>query len=276
MRTKIICTFVLLFSVLSIAQTKVTWFPSNLNIQPFTANFLEPKAGASYLFNMDKIRLDIGTSADIVHIKNDNSTLSFGADLFTFTRIRSEKNFRFPVENIDFLFGINAGYKVVDKNTQYGFRFRFSHISAHLVDGRYDQQNNVWRDNYNPFVFSKEFFELTPFYQVNSLRGYLGLTYIIHSVPDGIGHGIYQAGFDYYLTSFNDIPFTPYIADDFKVSNINDKYFGNNIFTTGIKFGRYDAKGFSLYYSYISGKSVHGELYNISESYSSIGFNVDL
>ena len=277
MRTTLIVVVLYFISSLNFAQTKeTTWFPSQLNIRPFTANMLEPKAGFSYLFQKNKIRLDIGTSRDIVHIINGNSTLSFGADLFTYTRIRSQSNFKFPVETIDFFFGINSGYKIVNKNKQYGFRFRFSHISAHLVDGLYNQNQNGWKDNYTPFVYSREFLELFPFYQINTFRAYVGLTYLIHIVPDGIGKGIYQTGFDYYFANVISKNVSPFIADDFKLDYMNNHYFGNNIFSAGIKFGKYDQKGFSILFSYYSGKSIHGLYYSISEHYATLGFNLDL
>ena len=257
------------------AQTKEEWFPSQLNIQPFTANLLEARSGASYLLNQKKIRLDIGSSQDIYRIEKNNSVLSFGADLFTFTRLRSENNFRFPVETIDYFFGVNSGYKIINGNTQYGFRFRLSHISAHLVDGRYNGASNSWRDNLIPFVYSREFVELFPFYKINSFRVYAGLTYLFHVIPNTIGKGIYQAGFDYYLPSLISKNISPFFADDFKITEI-DKYFGNNIFKAGIKFGKYDSKGFSILFAYYSGKSIHGLFYNLSEHYAAFGINIDL
>ncbi len=275
---RIYSTVLIIFavSVIGIAQTNVTWFPANLNIAPFTANLLEARSGTSYLFNRDKIRLDIGSSADILHIRRTHSTLSFGADLFTFTRLRSEKNFRFPVETIDYFFGINSGYKIKKIGYSYGFRFRFSHISAHLVDGRYSRNQNSWLEGYQPYVYSREFLELFPFYRVNSFRVYAGLTYLIHTIPGNIGHGIYQIGFDYYLPNYIAKKVNPFFADDFKLDFINGNYFGNNIIKAGIKFGKYDSRGFSILCSYYSGKSIHGELYNISENYFTIGFNVDI
>lgn len=256
------------------SQSKKEWFPSGLNIQPFTANFLEPRAGFNYLLGEKNIRLDIGTSSDIYSIQDGRSTLSFGADLFTYTRLRSENNFKFPVEAVDYLFGLNAAYKIADENISYGVRFRFAHISAHLVDGSFDQANNVWRDGRNPFVFSKEFFELFPFYRIENFRAYVGLTYIFHVVPTQISKGIYQAGFDNYFTGLTDI-FTPYVGYDFKLQNTGS-FTGSNILTAGIKFGRWNQKGFSISLTYFTGKSIHGEFFDLNENYTSLGFNVDL
>jgi len=264
---------IILFNSLLFAQHQ--WFPNELNVQPFTANFLEPKAG--FLFNTsdNKIRLDIGTSQDILHIKNNEAVISFGADLFTFTRLRSENDFHFPVETIDYLFGLNASYKKNYCDNELGFRFRFSHISAHLVDGQFDKAANKWRDDRLPQVYSREFIELFPFIRLNDLRFYAGLTYIFHSSPKEIKKGIFQIGGDLFVTKLKTDWFTPFIAYDFKLSG-KEKYVGNNFINFGMKFGKFNKKGFSIYYSYISGKSVHGEYFDLNESYSSIGFNLDL
>ena len=40
----------------------------------------------------------------------NNSKLSFGADLFTYTLLRSQSDFHFPVDAVDYLFGVNFGY----------------------------------------------------------------------------------------------------------------------------------------------------------------------
>lgn len=273
--TVFISLFLIFGSISNYAQTKEIWFPSKLNIQPFTANLLEARAGFSSLINQKRVRLDIGTSHDIFRLEDKNSVLSFGADMFTFTRLRNESHFKFPVETIDYFFGVNSAYKIIKDNTQYGFRFRLSHISAHIVDGRFDEQNYSWRGGLLPFVYSREFVELFPFYQIGSLRGYAGFTYLFHVIPTDFGREIYQLGFDYYYTEFPVKNITPFIADDFKLTKLG-KYSGNNIFVAGIKFGHYNGYGFSILYSHYSGRSIHGEYYLFNENYSSIGINLDL
>ena len=275
MRKIFLIAALLIFAGISFAQPKTEWFPAGLNIQPFTANLLEARAGTSYLLNQKRLRLDIGTSSDIYRIESGNSVLTFGGDLFTFTRLRSENNFRFPVETIDYFFGVNSGYKITDGDKQYGFRFRLSHISAHLVDGRYDSPSNSWREDLKPFIYSREFIELFPFYKIESFRMYAGFTYLFHVIPNTIGRGIYQLGFDYYLPSLIGKNVSPFVADDFKLSSI-EKYYGNNILCAGVKFGKYDSKGFSILFSYYSGKSVQGEYFNLNENYATFGINLDL
>jgi hypothetical protein len=54
------------------------------------------------------------------------------------------------------------------------------------------------------------------------------------------------------------------------------EYAASNILTVGLKFGKWDEKGFSIAISYYAGKSVQGEFYDINESYASLGFNMEL
>jgi len=274
MKTSFIIIPLLLLST-AFAQVKEEWFPAGLNIKPFEANFLEPKQGFSFTQGESKLRLDISTSEDFYRKEDGNTSFSFGGDLFTFTRLRAESNFHFPVETIDYLFGFNGSYKITNLNDEYGFRLRFSHISSHLVDGSYNASIQDWRNGDHPIVYSREFLELMPFYKYKDLRTYVGLTYLVHVTPTDIGKGIYQAGFDYYMNWVNSPIFVPYIAYDFKLTQIGS-YTGNNIFTAGVKLGKPFGKGFSIAYSYFSGKSVHGEFYNKNESYSSLGINLDL
>lgn len=275
MRSILIFILILFIKISSVAQTTTEWFPSNLNIQPFTAHFLEPKAGFQYLFELEKVRIDIGTSHDIIHWRSDNESFSFGADFFTYTRARSEDNFKFPVETVDYLFGVNGSYKNKMAESEWGARLRFSHISAHLVDGYFDSESESWLNGREPFVYSREFFELIGYSKVYGIRIYGGISYNIHIVPDVIKKEMFQAGFDYYAIQLNTSVFTPFIAYDFKLTGI-DQYTGNNIFSVGMKFGQPESRGFSILASYFSGKSVHGEFYDINENYFTLGINLDI
>jgi Protein of unknown function (DUF1207) len=274
MRSFFLFFLTLLMSVITSAQVKEEWFPDQLNIRPFVANILEPKAGFSFMSGK-KLRLDISTSQDFYKKETGSTAFSIGGDLFTYTRLRAESDFHFPVEAIDYLFGINAGYKVLNKNDEYGFRLRLSHISAHFVDGKYDSQIQNWSAGDRPRVYSREFIEFMPYSRYKGFRIYGGLTYLFHVTPKNIGREIYQLGFDYYMNWLNTGIFVPYFAYDFKLNKI-DVLAGNNSFTAGIKFGKTFGKGLSLAYSYFSGKSIQGEYYDRKESYSAIGINLDL
>lgn len=275
---KCVILVLILFSVTGIyAQTSTVLFPSNLNVQPFTANFLEPKLGFFFQMNNNELRLDVGNSSDIVHFRtNSGMVVSAGADLFTYTLLRGEKDFHFPVDAIDYLFGLNAAIKKsLGKGSEYGLRFRLSHISAHFVDGHYDGTHQQWRDNRTPRVYSREFIEFIPFYYTSGLRVYAGYTYLFHVDPADLGQNVYQAGFDYYLKNIISSSITPFAAYDLRLAEVG-KYRGNNSLMAGIKFGNPPGRGFSVFYKYYSGKSIHGEYHDYDEEYSALGFNLDL
>ena len=271
---------VLLFALYlqtSFAQCKIELFPDNLTIQPFTANTLEPKLGSIFKIGKNELRLDIGNSIDILRYhKNENETFSFGTDMFTYTLLRGEKHFHFPVDAVDYLFGINAGYKkIMNNETEYGARLRISHISAHFVDGHYDGTHQQWRDGLNPRVYSREFVELMPFYKIQAFRAYVGFTYIFHVEPSTIGKDNYQVGFDYFVKDVLPQGVTPFIGYDYKLVHL-DNYSGNHSVVFGVKFGKPGGKGLSIFYNYYSGKSIHGEYFDFNKEYSAIGINLDL
>lgn len=269
----------LLFLLVNLySQTTFELFPDNLTIQPFTANMLEPKLGALFQTGTNELRLDIGNSIDLLRWVSDGKTsYSIGADLFTYTLLRKEKDFHFPVDAVDYLFGLNFGYKnKISMNSEIGLRVRLSHISAHMVDGHLDKTKGgiAWLNNQDPIVYSREFIEFFPYYKYNNLRLYAGYTYIFHVDPEEIKKENYQIGFDYFYDGLLDNIY-PFAGYDLKVIH-NDKYTVNHSVNAGIKFGKMEGKGFSVYYHYYSGKSVHGEYYNFNREYSAIGFNVDL
>lgn len=276
MRILSVITALFFFNVLAYSQTEVKLFPDKLNIQPFTANALEPRMGVLFHVNNNELRLDIGSSMDMLKFSfNEKEKLSFGADFFTYTLLRGEKDFHFPVDAVDYLFGVNAGYKKTTSDGDYGARFRLSHISAHFVDGHFDFKNEIWRNNQNPRVYSREFLEFMPFLRINDVRVYAGLTYIFHIDPVYLGRYNFQAGFEYFMKNKLFNYFTPFAAYDIKLVKVR-KYSADNTFNAGIKIGHPEGRGFSLYYSYYSGLSMHGEYFDFQKSYNGIGFNLDL
>jgi hypothetical protein len=257
------------------AQNTVELFPGNLTIQPFTANILEPKLGFLFHSSENEVRLDIGNSLDIIRIDNCGSTFAFGADLFTYTRLRKEENFHFPVDAVDYLFGINFSYKIDLDEIEAGARLRLSHISAHMVDGHYENTLNIWRDNQNPRVYSREFLELMPYVRFNNLRIYTGFTYIFHIDPEYLKKDNYHFGFDYFVPAKLFGTIRPFFGYDLKLIH-PDSYTANNSFIAGLKFGNKFGRGLSLYYQYYSGYSIHGEYFDKKVDYSAIGINLDL
>jgi hypothetical protein len=275
MKRFLIAALLLVFTASLNAQTTFELFPAGLTVQPFTANTLEPKLGFLFHSSENELRLDIGNSTDFLRITNNVSTYSFGADLFTYTRLRREGNFHFPVDAVDYLFGVNSSYKLTLPGVELGARFRVSHISAHIVDGHYDNTLHTWKDNHAPRVYSREFLEVMPYIRLNSFRLYAGYTYIFHIDPSYIGQDNYQAGFDYFFPCPVLNVIHPFVGYDFKLIHLN-AYTGNNSVVAGFKLGNAFGRGISIYYQFYSGYSVHGEYFDSRVEYSAIGVNLDL
>ncbi|NUN09348.1 MAG: DUF1207 domain-containing protein [Ignavibacteriaceae bacterium] len=267
--------FILLLGNNHQAQEKSKFFPDQLLISPFKANFLEPKLGFSSMIGENEIRLDIGNSRDLYHYSDGEISYSAGADLFTFTRLSGEKEFHFPVEAVDYLFGINGGFKKAFSGYSIGVRGRLSHISAHFVDGHFDGTLGTWKNNRNPIVYSREFIEIIPFYETSNMRFYGGLTFLFHVVPNNIGRMIYQAGCEYTPELFEGSIIKPFLAYDFRLQQIGVSTSTNSAML-GIKFGGFNSSGVTIYLSYFSGMSVHGEYYDVREEYISSGLNIDI
>lgn len=267
---------ILICSGFNFAQSNIEIFPSDLLVKPFTSNTLKPKLGFEFKSSVNEISLNIGHSADIIHyLVNNDSKISFGADLFTYTLLRSQSNFHFPVDAVDYLFGVNFGFKKSLKNCDYGARLRISHISAHFVDGHYSKEEKVWRDGRDPIVYSREFIELLPFYHFKHIRFYAGFTYIFSLDPPDIGKDQYQLGIEYFAENLIANNITPYFAYDFRLINIYE-YTGNNSIEVGFKYGYADGKGISAFFRYYSGFSIHGEYFDKKEDFTSVGFNLDI
>jgi len=274
--------FLILFSLsltfvnVTLAQSDFKLFPSNLLVQPFTSNTLKPKLGFEFKSNKNELSLNIGNSMDLFHYNTSKlSKISLGVDLFTYTLLKSQSDFHFPVDAVDYLFGFNFGYSNKSYSNEFGARLRISHISAHFVDGHYSKEEQKWLNGREPRVYSREFIELIPFYRIKNFRFYAGLTYIFSIDPPDIGKDQYQFGIEYYMRNILTSNLTPYIAYEFRLINIFE-YTGNNSLEAGIKYGYSTGRGISVYFRYFSGYSIHGEYFDVKEDFSSFGFNLDL
>lgn len=255
-------------------KTEYEFFPSDLTIHHFSANHLEPRLGFIFKMNSNQLWLNIGNSMDLLRIKNNSEIFSIGADLFTWTLLRQEDNFHFPVDAIDYMFGLNFGFKTQVDNYSFGARLRLSHISAHFVDGHYDAVQQKWKNGMNPRVFSREFVEVLAFYSFCNLRVYGGATYLYHVDPPWIGKTTLQTGVEYYMKDVISHKIFPYLAADGTMRIKDNKR--NFTFNAGFKFGEIEGRGLRIFYQYYYGYDINGEYFDIRREYSSLGINLDI
>ncbi|HPD34016.1 MAG TPA: hypothetical protein PKV40_06720, partial [Candidatus Kapabacteria bacterium] len=99
-------------------------------IKPFAANIYEARIGMVDYATENHLRLDIGANLDLYQQKlKNNIQFGFGTEFFTYTQLRSEDNFKFPVETIDYYFGGNFSFIYPIKNYGIEARLRVAHIS---------------------------------------------------------------------------------------------------------------------------------------------------
>lgn len=276
MKTLLFCLFVVTVCSSGLAAddstptstdtSSLTWSPSGLLFQPLRAHVFEPRVGILYEANDDMLRLDIGNSIDLVSWQpSSTEEYRMGADFFTYTRLRSEGRFKFPVETTDFFFGVNfsAQYSLGDKVVS--GRLRVAHISSHLSDG--------YNGNRSSFVYSREFIDLTGAVDFGSLRAYAGANILFSTIPDAFGIVTPQVGFDI------SHPLTPGLTlvggYDLRFPTVDGATTAAHSAQAGIKLGKQFGSGLVLNGYFYRGKSIHGMFYDLNDSYAGIGLQVD-
>ena len=247
--------------------------------KPLEASVFEPRVGAFKDVGADYLRLDIGVEFDLIGYEEGNNLYSFGVDFFTFSNLRTESNFKFPVDAIDYFFGVNFNYKTkLKKNLDLSSRIRISHISSHFEDGHiYERTDTI----FTPVVYSREFINIAGIldYKFNDgfkIRNLLGIEYLIKTIPDEFGAFSFQYGIElrYMLNKW----LTYYLSDEVravKVDTISDGYNLNNNLETGFRIGFAGTRGLNLFFTYYDGQDYKGQYYYRMTNYKAIGFSID-
>lgn len=238
------------------------FFDSNLLFKPLEASIFEPRNGVTKFTDKKNLKLDIGAGIDIIGLKMGNTSYSLGADFFTFSNLRSESNFKFPVDAIDYLFGLNVNMqKVHSEKLKTSYRLRISHVSSHFEDGHiYENTDTI----FTPVVFSKEFIDIAVIsdfspYRNFYLRNLLGLNYIFHSIPEEISDVSGQFGIEtkYFFTKI----FSAYVSTDLVLSEVNSETNLNISLESGISLGSFNSRSVNVYFSYYDGQDYKGQYY---------------
>jgi len=253
--------------------------------RPLLADPLEPRIAVMPWLNEDYLQLDIGTSADLY--QSENGDFAFGIDFGTYSLLQRSDNFKFPVDAIDYLFGVSFTWKKQLDAPDIPFdelsaRLRVSHISAHFEDGHYDEEADEWLNEEDcpygiPFTYSREFINLVVALSSENNRAYLGYQYLYHTIPDDIGRHAFQAGVEIAT------PGDTYLAADFKLLpewddelEKTDGFRGTWNLQAGWRLRALGMENVRLAYNYFTGMSRHGMYFYDDESYSTLGVIVDL
>ncbi|MDX2129276.1 MAG: DUF1207 domain-containing protein [Chloroherpetonaceae bacterium] len=264
--------------------------------RPLLADNKEPRIGVTNYLEGNQLLLDIGATTDLVEYETAKiyegdtllTTYAFGADFGTFSLLRKDPNFKFPVEAADYIFGFYLSFQrplgdFFGEETYLSARLRVSHISAHLIDGSYDNTLGVWRNGEPPFVFSREFINLVLGYGSDLFRFYLGYEFLIHTIPNGFSAHSFQAGLEHLVPNLAGTGVSPFVAVDFKLTPVwrreiqmTQGLAGTTSVMIGAKTGDIGKRGIRLFYNYVGGNGWRGMYRTESVEYHSLGFIIDL
>ena len=245
------------------SNLEFTFLPEGLNFMPLKANNQEARLGILFYTSTSNLKVDIGNTVDLFSFGSNASQFHFaaGIEFMAYAFSKSYGGKRLQISAVDGFFGGNLSFSRQFEENKLLARFRIIHNSAHLVDGSYDTDNDIWIDGKEPIPFTKDFGEITLAHQINlemvKLKYYGGLSYATLIRPYELKRYNYHVGFEAavpnILGKLFDNDASLFFADHFFLDG-TVKYSGSNQLMAGMKFGNWDRKGIVIYASYYSGK----------------------
>ena len=255
-------------AALSVLVLGLHLFAMTLRAQDYDvpiANPLEARILTMWQVTPDRMRLDIGASPSL---HRPDPRFDIGVDFFTLTRLRSEGNFKFPVETIDYWFGLYGTF--VDTASPLDARVRVAHISTHLVDGYANDSGAFARQR--PFVYSREFVEALVGWRMPFMRPYAGLTYVWAVQPRRFERIIPQAGINvrYPISSALRVAG----GYDGKLVGIDGVWHAQHAAQVGIEWTTSTNVMNSLNLYRYDGRSLHGMFMDQNDHYWAVGLQM--
>lgn len=251
------------------------FFNTNQVFNPTESSISEAKTGITKYTDKKNLRLDIGVSMDIIGLKNKNTIYSMGADFFTFSNLRSESNFKFPVDAIDYMFGLNFNFrKTISSEAGISGRLRISHISSHFEDGHiYERSDTI----FTPVVFSKEYIDLASALDLKLKKNLIlkimpAVNIIFHSIPENISVLSGQLGLQIRYYPFKKL--SVYLSNDIYLSKVNSDTKLSENFEAGISIGEINSRTINLFYTYYDGHDYRGQYYGKYLNNNGIGARI--
>jgi hypothetical protein len=274
---------IILFCNIYSQENSFELFPSGLNFIPLKAMNRDAKIGLNIIPENNNMKINIGNTIDILSFRfSQSERITAAIDFFAYALSRSYRNKRLQIDAVDGLFGGNISYSKKINNRQFSGRLSIIHNSAHLVDGHWDRNENMWIDNYEPVPYAKDFIELITAYEYKtnflSIRNYAGFEYAFLVRPSDMKRFNLNSGIEIGLTSLLSPLFgkgkVPFFAYNFTLNGITS-YRGNYNSMLGIKFGNWNEKGILIFISYYEGYDVFHSYYKRRVKRFGVGFSVD-
>lgn len=248
-----------------------SFFPDHLAFMPPIANHDEARIGILQQIDSPEMTVAIGNSLDAAQFAGETDTLRFGVDFFAFALASDYSGYRLKIGAADGFFGIHATYHA---HSAFRFRFRALHFSAHLVDGRYDEVSNTWKDGLTPFPFSRNYGELLVSWDLLpgplAARIYGGGSYAVVMKPSAMSRFSALAGAEVSTTG------SPHLYAAYNGTLVGvPAYVWSNTVELGVKFGIWSRQGLRVHVTYQNGLDWFGEFYNQRKEFVGVGFTFD-
>lgn len=268
------------------AARTFVFLPGRLAVPPLVASAQEPHVGLRKEIGSSKMKLDIGASVDFLEVRttsDSSSRFRVGIDFFTYALSTSADGLRLQIDAVDGFFGGHVAYiDHINAENRFVVRLRLLHLSAHFLDGHFNNSTQTWKGNRPPVPFTRDFGELIGMYDATfraiNLKVYGGFSYATLIRPVEIGRVEWHAGFELHsdkvIRSVFDKPFNIYLAEHTGLRTISSTIGTSNL-EFGVKFGDWTGTGLRIYGDYFSGLDVFSQYYDIRRSNWGIGFAFD-
>ncbi len=223
--------------------------------RPWIASPWEPRIGAATFIGSDSLELYLGGYVRL--FGNQGQRWQVGAEGFTISRLRREAHFKFPVELIDYYFGVDYQRAGTTLNIPWQLRVRLGHISAHVVDGAFDRLPS--------FVYSQEFVTATLRLIFAQLHVLSEIAYLFSVLPAQLDRLQPAVGATLHLTVSG-----YHLLAGYRLRNVG---IGGNRFWNHRIVLQVWPPALPLYFqfSFYNGKSYHGMLYDRTERFATLG-----
>ena len=259
-------------SLLLAQDTGWRFFPASPAFRPFVASREEPHMGLQQHIGNSHLDVAVGAPFEIARHEGQRDTVGLGAEFFAYAFSRTFGEYRFKIDAADGYFLVYASYR---NRSPFSYRFRAIHLSAHLVDGYFDDIEGVWRTDRLPIAFSRNYLEISsafdPRIPETISRLYLGGSYAVHVRPDNLQRWAALGGAEFAYPANPNL----YAAYHISLKGTPEYTFTHNL-EAGVKFGEWNGRGFRLFVTYHSGLNEYGQYYNEWTDYWTVGFWFDL
>lgn len=264
-------------------DSRFTFLPGPVAIPPLTASYQEPRVGVRKETATSRLKLDIGSTLDMLEYRIDKGKeFRLGVDFFLYALTTNAQGLRLQVDAADGYFGGHVTYRAEEAGDVFALRLRLLHLSAHFLDGHFDNGTGQWRDGRSPLPFTRDFGELLCRYEWGAssivFLVYSGISYATLVRPVEIERVATLHGVEAHTASLTGPvfmrPCNAYIAVNLSLTGI-PAYVGTTSVETGFKFGEWSGNGLRLYLSFYNGLSVFSQYYDVRESQWGVGFAID-